>query len=187
MCAFEYTLIVLCKSEHLSVNLGNRGVYSSYREPGAVAIYHCRITAAPTSACSVTHGLSFTPQRHGAANHTGGAAEGSTNNEPTEITAVKVYRARRQRIARDYSIFFWRQCNTTHVSIAFTWMFRLANSLQTLSRWRRCHCSYKSPNKQLFLNKKKWMRNSVLKEQQRHEGFINVPMFYFQMQQKRVS
>lgn len=28
-CTFEYTFIGLCKSELLSVNLGNRGVYSS--------------------------------------------------------------------------------------------------------------------------------------------------------------
>lgn len=137
VCTFEYTLIILCKSQLLSVNLGNCDVYSSYHEPGVVVIYHCRITAPPSeptstheegnaadlispSCCTYTVQWTTLEELQKAAKIT----------SLTEITTViNVQSSVWQHVAWDHSIFFWWQCNTKHFSIAFTWMFRLANSL----------------------------------------------------------
>lgn len=119
-----------------------------------MGIYHCvsRITAAPsahTSAYSGAHEATAATNLFfqsyctykTAVNKTRGTVGGSKNNSPNRNNICKIsVHSPEWHHAEDRDIFFEWQCNTKHVSIAFTWMLRLANFLQKLNRWRRCSC-----------------------------------------------
>lgn len=155
--------ICLCKSELLSVNLGNCGVHACHCTPGAVVIYRSvsRITAAPPPACrAVLHQPQLISFFHLDCGYkvqrvkSEGLHEAADTTTMTEITfVINVHGPVWQHIEEN-DIFLGWQCNTKHFSITFTWMFRLANTLLKLGRWRRRWCLYKSQNKDTFFNEK---------------------------------
>lgn len=71
----------------------------------------------------------------------------------------------RQYVAEDRDIFFGRLCDTKCFSIAFTWLFRLANSLEKLGRWRRCWPL--SQNEVIFAKLKKSSKSYKITQEQK--------------------
>lgn len=146
----------LCKSKVLSVNLGICGVYSSYQEPGATVIYHCLNTAAPSalsSACSLWATASTDPCLPPRCSRTASQikSEKRQRQHTWQNQHIKsVQSPEWMHIAEVWVIFFELQCSTKHFSIAFTWMFRLANALLKPSRWRRWKCLLKWQTKLSF-------------------------------------